>query len=119
MSVLLLLTRGCRPEHLREALCVYEAQQGASLSNREEGIGWSETGPPHRDGAEFLVRGIVKEDALLSPGLALSYKLKGATGQGMKRVGDRKDLRVIQVIGYSWPLIRRAKSKGRSTASRP
>ena len=113
MSVLLLLTRGCRPEYLIQALCVYEAQQGASLSNREEGIGRSQTGPPHRDGAEFLVRGIVKEDALLSPGLALSEELKGAPGQRMKGVGDRKDLRVIQVIGYSWPLIRKVRSKGR------
>jgi hypothetical protein len=55
----------------------------------------------------------MKEDALLSPGLALSDELKGAPGQRMKGVGDRKDLRVIQVIGYSWPLIRRDKSRVR------
>jgi hypothetical protein len=44
MSVLLLLfllTRGSRPEYLIQALCVYEAQQGASLSHQEEGIGQS------------------------------------------------------------------------------
>ena len=100
MSVpFLLLTSYRLPEHLIQALCVYEAQQGASLSNREEGIGWSQIGPPHGDGAQFLVRGIVKEDALLSPGLALSEELKAAPGQRMKGVGDRKDLRVIQVIG--------------------
>jgi hypothetical protein len=62
-------------------------------------------------------RGIVKEDALLSPRLALSEELKGAPGQRMKGVGDRKDLRVIQVIGCSWPLTRKAQWKGTSTAS--
>ena len=55
----------------------------------------------------------MEEDALLAPGLTLANELKGATGQRMEGVGDRKDLRVIQVIGYSWPLIRRGKSKGR------
>jgi hypothetical protein len=113
MSVLLPLTRGSRPEYRIQALRVYEAQQGASLSNREEGIGESQTGPPHRDRAESRVRGIMEEDALLSPGLVPSDELKGATGQRMEGVGDRKDLRVIQVIGYSWPPIRRGRPKGR------
>jgi hypothetical protein len=45
--------------------------------------------------------GVVKEDTLLSPGLVLSDELKRASRQRMKGVGDRKDLRVIQVIGYS------------------
>jgi hypothetical protein len=104
MSVLLLLSRGTRPEHLRQALCVYEAQQSASLSNREEGIGWRQTGPPQRYGAEFWMRAIIEEDALLAPCLVLADELKGATRQRMEGVGDRKDLRVIQVIqviGYS------------------
>jgi hypothetical protein len=78
MSLLLLLTKGNRPEYLRQALCVYEAQQGASSSYQEEGIGRSETGPLHGDGAQFWVLRVMKEDALLSPGLALSDELKGA-----------------------------------------
>ena len=101
MSVLLLflLTTGSRPEYLIQALCVYEAQQGASLSHQEEGIRQSQAGPPHGDGAQFRMWRVVKEDALLSPGLALSDELKGASRQRMKGVGDRTDLRVIQVIG--------------------
>src|SRR5260221_4571824 len=113
MSILLLLARCGFPERFIQALCIYQAQQGASLSNREEGVGRSQTGPPHRDRPEFLVRGIVKEDARLSPRLVLSYKLKGATRQGMKRVGDSKGLCIVQVIGCSWPLIRRAKYRAR------
>jgi hypothetical protein len=79
MSVLLLLllTTGSRPEYLIQALCVYEAQQRASLSYQEEGIGRSETGPPHRDSAEIRIRGIMEEDARLSPGLVLSDQLEG------------------------------------------
>ena len=53
----------------------------------------------------------MKEDARLSPGLVLSDQLEGTPRQGMKGVGDRKDLRVIQVIGYSWPLIRTGRWK--------
>lgn len=113
MSVLLLLTRGNLPEHLRQALCVYEAQQSASLSNRKEGIGRSQTGPLHGDGAQFRVRGIIVEDTRLAPGVMLTDELKGATEQRMERVSDRKDLQVIQVIGYSWPLIRKGRWKGR------
>jgi hypothetical protein len=79
------------------------------LSDQEEGIGRSETGPPQRDRAQVQIRGIMEEDARLSPGLVLSDQLEGTPGQGMKGVGDRKDLRVIQVIGYSWPLIRKGK----------
>jgi hypothetical protein len=41
MFVLLLLTSCSLLEHVIEALRVYEAQQGASLSNQEEGIGRS------------------------------------------------------------------------------
>jgi hypothetical protein len=95
----LLLTQGGRPEHLRQALCVYEAQQRASLSNREERIGESQTGPAHRDRAKLRVRGVKEEDARFAPGLTLSDELKGATGQRMEGVGDRKDLCAIQVIG--------------------
>jgi hypothetical protein len=81
------------------------AQQGASLSHQEEGIGWSETGPPHWDGAQFRMGRVLKVDALLSPGLVLSNELKGAPGQGMKGVDDRQDLRVVQVIGSSSCLV--------------
>jgi hypothetical protein len=37
----------------------------------------------------------MEEDARLAPGLTLATELKGATGQRMKGMGDRKDLHLI------------------------
>jgi hypothetical protein len=84
-----------------KGLEVAQAQDSAAGRQDDEGVGVGQVGPRCWEGAKVGREGVTKEDARFAPGDALLNEGEPLASEGVKGMGDSKNLILIQVIGCS------------------